>query len=75
MLGKSSLVKVNPIHDEGAPTSAGEIENASKLCNTLGLNLKLKPPRSLYHHGWWMNAADSKPVVASWNLTINDLNR
>lgn len=22
-----------------------------------------------------MNAADSKPVVASWNLTINDLNK
>lgn len=51
MLGSCSTVDVNPILDEGAPTSTGGIENAAKLCNMLAMNLNLKPPRSLYHHG------------------------
>lgn len=75
MLGSSSIIDVIPILDEGAPTSTGGIDNAAKLCNILGMNLKLKPSRSLYHHRWGMNAADSKHVVASWYLTINDLNK
>ena len=63
---------INPILDEGAPTSTGGIINATQLCNYLGIPLTLRTPRDEYHHGWGQNCSDARPIVHTWDLTIND---
>ena len=65
---------INPILDEGAPTSTGGIINASQICDFLCIPLTLRPPRTDYHHGWGLDCSGAKPIKHTWDLTINDIN-
>lgn len=40
----------------------------------LGRKLNLDEPRAVYQRGWGPNAADMAEVIASWSLTMQDLN-
>ena len=64
---------LNPILDEGAPTSTGGILNAAALCDALGRELVLDPPREEYYHSWGSIGADPKPIVAAWSMVVNDV--
>lgn len=65
---------LNPILDEGAPTSTGGIRNAARLCVALGIALNLDEPRDVYLHGWGDRCADAKIIKYSWTITIQDVN-
>ena len=62
----------NPILDEGAPTSTGGIENATILCDILGIPLSLEPPWERYYHGWGQDCLNAKMTVCSWTMTVQD---
>jgi len=64
---------LNPILDEGAPNSTGGIEEATALCDQLGRELTLDPPRAQYMHGWGTNAAEARPVTCTWTLVVRDI--
>ena len=63
---------LNPIIDEGAPSSTGGIINAAAVCDILGIEFKLHPPREHYEHGWGEQCHDPRPILASWTLTVMD---
>lgn len=63
---------LNPILDEGAPTSTGGIEEATAIYDQLGIRLVLDPPRNLYVHSWGATSQDPRSVVCTCNLVVND---
>lgn len=65
---------VNPIIDTGAPTSTGGTEEAAKLCQILGIQLNLSPPRAIYQHGWGTECAQAQHIRHTWYLTLFDIN-
>lgn len=69
-----TLRDVNPMMDEGAPTSIGGLNNAARLSDALGMPLQLSQPKSVYRHGWGDGCADPKTVVATWHLRTSDMN-
>lgn len=70
----SPFDNTNPIIDTGAPTSTGGIEQATKLCQALGIEFQLSPPRTVYHHGWGSQCEKAKRIRNTWYLTIFDVN-
>lgn len=62
----------NPILDSGAPTSTGGINQATAICDALGIALALEPAREIYFHGWGATCSDAKPIRCSWTLTVLD---
>lgn len=67
-------LNLNPILDEGAPTSTGGMTNATRICDLMGIPLSLDPPRSRYLHGWGINCEEARPVINSWDLNTQDKN-
>lgn len=64
---------INPILDEGAPTSKEGTQNAMKLADVLGLNFDLRPVSQPYLVGWGDCGANPKKVIFNWTFTINDI--
>lgn len=65
-------LNLNPILDEGAPTSTGGLINAARICDMLGISFSLDPPRSEYLHGWGTECAGARPILCSWDLKVSD---
>lgn len=70
MLRASDL---NPILDEGSPTSTGSIHAAILLCNVLALKFNPEQPRNHYSRGWGCDAVQARPILYTWTLSIQDL--
>lgn len=66
---------INPILDEGAPTSTGRIMDANWLCGALSIPIKLQSPRSEYNHGWGTEFLNSRPIIASSHLTLHGIDK
>lgn len=64
----------NPILDEGNPTSTAGLPAIVELCNILRRNVSLDPPHASYIRGWGPNGADEARVIASWSITVQDMN-
>ena len=65
---------LNPMLDEGAPTSTRGVNNAVQICNAFAIPMVLKPPRENYQHGWGQGCADAKPIQYTWDLSVDDIN-
>lgn len=65
---------VNPILDEGAPTSVGGMVEEAMLSNFMGMKVMVEPPRERYHHGWGQDCAEAKPVVCTWTILVMKIN-
>lgn len=48
--------------------------NAARLCEALGIELKVEHPRKSYHHGWGQGCADYKPIMRTWTILTMDVN-
>ena len=48
----SSPVDLNPILDEGSHVTSGGLNAAVRLCEIVGIPLRLDPPPYFYHRGW-----------------------
>lgn len=44
------------------------------ICNLLGIDLVLSPPRAIYQHGWGTECSQAKDIKYSWYLTVFDVN-
>lgn len=64
---------LNPILDEGAPTSTGGLLNATQLCDRLGIDMHLEAPQEVYRHGWGHEGSNAKDIIYTWRLTVNDI--
>lgn len=67
-------LNLNPILDEGAPTSTGGLTEATQMCDMIGMPLRLEAPRADYLHGWGIGCADARPIINSWDMNVNDIN-
>lgn len=56
--------------DSGAPSSIGGTVSAAALCEALGIELILIPPKEFFIHGWGPKMLDPKPICCSWELPV-----
>lgn len=70
--GRSPYDYINPILDTGAPTSTGGTKEASAMCQILGIDFELSPPRAVYEHGWGVGCDRAKRIRYTWYLTLFD---
>lgn len=64
----------NPIIDTGAPASTGGNEQATILCQVLGISLHLTLPRAIYAHGWGSKCPQAQQIRYTSYLTVFDTN-
>lgn len=67
------MLDLNPILDEGNPTSTAGITAALKLCEVLGITFEPKGPRAEYSRGWGHLLLDLMPIICSRALMFQDL--
>lgn len=65
---------LNPVLDEGSPTSTGGISTVLALCEVLGTQFQAERSKSQYRRGWGNEALNSRPIMCAWTLTVQDLN-
>lgn len=63
----------NPIDDPGSPRSTAGINSAAMLCELLEIDLIAIPSQENFLYRWGEKGLDSKPIVASWELTVFDV--
>lgn len=66
MRSDTTWIDLNPIPDEGAPTSTEVTYNAAALCDMLSISLIVNTSHENYDRGCGINGADSKTVVCLW---------
>lgn len=54
---------LNPILDEGAPTSTGGMMNAIELCDALGVHFNMEAPRKTYYHSWGTTGENRRIII------------
>lgn len=72
---ENNLIGENRIIDGGAPFRIAGIDQISRLCDAMSLEVKVEPPRMNYHHGWGKSCADAKPVIGTCYMHTTDVQR
>ena len=74
-LGSAELhTDPDPIFDPEASTSTAGLNQATHLCDVLGVPLDVQPPRANYTHGCGEQCLNPKLLVGAWYTTIADRN-